>query len=375
MTAKVFCIGRLRRSDPAARKRVPAFSGRNVRSPPRPRVAVRGMWALMSAAAAGAALLGSTASAEAAEGSARAAAIDHRPPTSSPPQALTVEQERALKPGDGFRECPACPEMVVIPKGGFLMGSAKGEGDRDEEGPNGQPLKVNILADYALARFVVTVKDYMTCLAEGGCPPPVWREPGNSFNAVTGADDHFRRLGGALTDDRHPIVGVSWGNARAYAAWLNARLRLPPRAGYRLPTEAEWERAARGGKESLRYSWGDEFKAGSANAEGQSRDDQWLYTSPVGSFPPNPYGLYDMHGNVWQWVEDCYHLSYVGMPAVVVETGSAWISACDASGRRVLRGGSWIDHPHVLRAADRGGSPPDMRYSYVGFRMARTVAR
>ena len=374
MTAKVFRIGCLHRSAPPVRKPA-ARSGKEERSLHRPRIAVLGIEALLIFSVAGAVLRVPRPSAQAAEGPARPTTVDHRPSTSWPLQALTTEQERALKPGDGFSECPTCPEMVVIPGGAFLMGSAKGEGDRDEQGPNGQPLKVNILADYALARFVVTVKDYMTCVADNGCPPPVWREAGSSFNAVTGTDDHFRRLGSALTNDRHPIVGVSWSNARAYAAWLNAKLRLPAVGGYRLPTEAEWERAARGGKENLRYSWGDEFKAGSANAEGQSRDDHWQFTSPVGSFPQNPYGLYDVHGNVWQWVEDCYHLSYVGMPEVVAQTGSAWISACDASGRRVLRGGSWIDHPHVLRAADRGGSLPDMRYGYVGFRVARTIAR
>jgi formylglycine-generating enzyme required for sulfatase activity len=288
---------------------------------------------------------------------------------------LTVEQERALRPMDRFRECGGCPEMVVIPEGAFMMGSSKGEGDGDEVGPNGRPLRVTIRAPYALGRFIVTVGEYLRCVAEQGCAPPAWQEPGSPYNIATGNDSHFKRLGDALTDARHPIVGVSWSNAQSFVGWLNAKLALPRARRYRLPSEAEWERAARGGYEGRKYFWGNEFNASAANATGEGGADKWTYTSPVGSFPPNPYGLYDIHGNAWQWIEDCYHMSYATMPAVVRDTGIPWTSACDDAGRRVLRGGSWIDDPRVLRAADRGGSPPDIRYSYVGFRVARTLDR
>jgi formylglycine-generating enzyme required for sulfatase activity len=297
--------------------------------------------------------------------------------TADAPQAraLTAGDERTLRPKDHFVECDGCPEMIVIPAGSFHMGSYKDkdDGDSDEHGPGGTPIKVTITSAYALGRFVITVKDYMRCVAEAACPPPAWREQGNARESISADANHFKRLGDALTNPRHPIVGVNWHNARAFLAWLNAKLQLSAARGYRLPSEAEWEAAARGGREGLKYSWGNEFSASSANATGEAGDDKWEYTSPVGSFPANPYGLYDMHGNVWEWVEDCYHLSYTSMPEVVTNTGAAWTSQCDEADRKVLRGGSWIDSPRVLRSADRGGSPPDMRYSYVGFRVARTL--
>jgi formylglycine-generating enzyme required for sulfatase activity len=295
-------------------------------------------------------------------------------PVAWPLRRLSSDEERALRPKDRFKECSACPEMVTIPPGAFMMGSIRGEGDSDEEGPNGKPLRVMIKAPYALGRFVVTVEDYMHCVAEKGCPLPAWQEPGSPYNIVTGNDDHFKRLGDDLTKKAHPIVGVSWSDAQAYASWLNAKLALPKESRYRLPSESEWERAARGGIDGLKYSWGNEFNASAANASGESGGDKWMFTSPVGSFPANPYGLYDIHGNAWQWVEDCYHVNYAAMPEVDRMTGAAWTSTCDEDGRRVLRGGSWIDDPRVLRAADRGGSPPDMRYSYVGLRVARSLA-
>jgi formylglycine-generating enzyme required for sulfatase activity len=291
-------------------------------------------------------------------------------PSSTP---LTAAGERALRPQDQFVECDDCPAMIVIPAHDFSMGSYKDDGDSDEHGPGGMPIKVTIKSAYALGQYVITVKEYMRCVAEAACPPPAWQEQGNAHESFAGDADHFKRLGDALTNPRHPIVGVNWHNAHAYLAWLNARLGLSAARGYRLPSEAEWEAAARGGKEGLKYSWGNEFSASSANASGEAGDDKWQYTSPVGSFPANPYGLYDMHGNVWEWVEDCYHLSYASMPEVVARTGAAWTSQCDEAERRALRGGSWIDSPRVLRSADRGGSPPDMRYSYVGFRVARSL--
>jgi len=290
-----------------------------------------------------------------------------------PLRPLSPEEERALQPTSHFQECMSCPEMVVIPAGQFLMGSSRGEGDGDEEGPGGRPFAVTIGAPYALGRYVITVRDYLACLVEAACPAPAWRDPASPFNATTGVEEHYRRLGSALTDPNHPIVGITWKNAQAYIGWLNQKLGLNSAHGYRLPSEAEWERGARGGRDNLKYFWGDRFTPNSANGAGQYEGDQWPYTSPVGSFPANPYGLFDIAGNVWQWVEDCYHPTYAGMPEAVIHIGAAWDSACDASDRRVLRGGSWIDPPRVLRVADRGGSPPEMHYGYVGFRVARTL--
>jgi formylglycine-generating enzyme required for sulfatase activity len=295
-------------------------------------------------------------------------------PAAWPLRTLSPAEERALQPADQFKECASCPEMVVIPPGRFLMGSARGEGDRDEEGPGGKPFAVTIRAPYALGRYLITVGDYLACVAEIACRPPAWRDPGSPFNATSGVDEHYRRLGDALTNPSHPIVGITWRDAQSYISWLNGKVGLKPSQGYRLPSEAEWERGARGGKDSLKYFWGDRFSPNSANGAGQSGEDQWPYTSPVGSFPPNPYGLYDIAGNVWQWIEDCYHPTYAGMPEAVIDIGTAWETGCDASDRRVLRGGSWIDLPRVLRVADRGGSPPEMHYGYVGFRVARSLA-
>jgi formylglycine-generating enzyme required for sulfatase activity len=251
----------------------------------------------------------------------------------------------------------------------------KGEGDKDEEGPRGRPFGVTVAKQFALGRFVVTVQEYLRCVAESGCPPPAWQKVGGAYNATRGSDDHYKRLGNALSSERYPIVGVSWVSAQAYITWLNAKLRLAAGNAYRLPSEVEWERAARGGKEGLKYFWGNDFQTQSANAAGEFGADKWPYTSPVGSFPANAYGLYDMAGNVWQWVEDCYHLTYADMSGTTISTGAPWTSACDESARRVLRGGSWIDDPRVLRSADRGGSAPEMHYPYVGFRIARGLAR
>jgi formylglycine-generating enzyme required for sulfatase activity len=303
-----------------------------------------------------------------------ATAPDAPPSVTWPLRSLTLAEERSLQPARRFKECATCPEMVVIPAGQFRMGSVRGDGDRDEEGPNGQPFTVSIATPYALGRYVVTVGDYLECAAEAACPPTAWQDPQSPYHATAGSDDHYKRLGTALTDPRHPIVGVTWKNAQSYVTWLNGKLGLASAHGYRLPSEAEWERGARGGIENLKYFWGDRFTANSANGTGQSGADRWPYTSPVGSFPANPYGLYDVAGNVWQWVQDCYHPTYADMPEAVVNTGVAWESTCDDRGRRVLRGGSWIDLPRVLRVADRGGSPPDMHYGYVGFRLARTLA-
>src|SRR5262249_35422601 len=134
---------------------------------------------------------------------------DAPPPATWPMRALTLAEERALQPGDRFKECATCPEMVAIPAGQFHMGSARGDGDRDEEGPNGQPFKVTIAAPYALGRYVITVRDYLACAAAAACPPAAWQDPQSPYHAVTGSDDHYKRLGAALSDPPHPIVGLT----------------------------------------------------------------------------------------------------------------------------------------------------------------------
>jgi formylglycine-generating enzyme required for sulfatase activity len=254
---------------------------------------------------------------------------------------LTATQERALKPKDVFKECSACPEMVVVPAGSFLMGSPANEkGRRDNE--DLQQRKVTIATPFAVSRYELTFDEWDTCAAYGDCDP---RVTANNWGR-----------------GRQPAIMVSWDDARRYVAWLSRFTGRP----YRLLSEAEWEYAARAGS-STAYSWGDEIGNGNANCYscGSSWDNK--RTAPVGSFAANSFGLHDMHGNVWEWVEDCYQENYNGAPT----DGTARTSA-DCS-RRVVRGGSWDKSPEGLRAAYRDWFSNGYRgYSY-GFRVGRTL--
>jgi formylglycine-generating enzyme required for sulfatase activity len=260
------------------------------------------------------------------------------------PAVLMLEQERSRAPGQEFRECAhGCPTMVVVPAGSFTMGSPVNEENRsDDEGPQ-HP--VTIGKPFAAGKYDVTFAEWDACVDAGTCP--------------RASDSGWGR------GDR-PVINVSWDDAKLYVAWLK---RVTGK-DYRLLTEAEWEYAARAGSTTA-YWWGDEIGTGNANCDGCGSQWDGKQTSLVGSFKPNAFGLYDMHGNVWQWVEDAYHGSYKGAP----NDGSAWnaIEGADTS-RRVVRGGSWVSLPRLLRAANRFGSNTGFRYFYLGFRLGRTLA-
>ena len=256
------------------------------------------------------------------------------------PHVLDAAAERALTPGDSFKECAEdCPEMVVIPAGEFTMGSpASEQGRNDSEEPQH---RVVFAKPLAVARFEMTFDDWDACVAHGDCA------------RVT--DAGYGR-------GRQPVINVTWYDAQQYAAWLSRMTGKP----YRLLSEAEFEYAARAGTLTA-YPWGDEIGKNNANCAGC--DSKWdnRQPSPVGSFAVNRFGLYDMHGNVMQWVEDCYHDSYKGAPS----DGSAWIARDCAL--RVLRGGLWDGDPQYVRSAFRYSLTPDDRDSVLGFRLARTL--
>jgi formylglycine-generating enzyme required for sulfatase activity/class 3 adenylate cyclase len=257
------------------------------------------------------------------------------------PYVLTTEAERALKPLASFRECAKdCPEMVVLPAGRFVMGSPATEKGRrrDDEGPQHA---VTFARPFAVAKFDVTFADWDACVSVGGCP----RVSDTGFGRGT-----------------KPLINVTWEDAQLYVAWFS---KMTGRR-YRLLTEAEWEYAARAGTTTA-YYWGDEIGTGNANCNGCGSKWDNRETSPVGSFKPNAFGLYDMAGNVWQWVQDCYHDNYEGAPA----NGSEWTSK-DCR-RRIVRGGAWGAGPQALRAASRLKFTPDNRLDYFGFRVARTL--
>jgi formylglycine-generating enzyme required for sulfatase activity len=184
----------------------------------------------------------------------------------------------------------------------------------------------------------------------------------------TQADKSWRNVGFSQGDD-HPVVCVSWNDAKAYVQWLSEKSGKE----YRLLTEAEREYAARGGT-STAFWWGDSISVGQANYDGNytyngSAKGEWRRaTVAVNTFKANPFGLYNVHGNVSEWVEDCFHDNYSGAPV----DGSAWTTNCGGTIRRVLRGGSWGSFPVVLRSANRIRNAPDYRYSDDGFRIART---
>jgi formylglycine-generating enzyme required for sulfatase activity len=258
------------------------------------------------------------------------------------PHVLSAGAERALKPGDSFKECAKdCPEMVVIPAGEFTMGSPASEKGRyDDEGPQH---KVVFAKPLAVAKVDVTFDDWDACVAHGDCDPRV-------------SDSGYGR-------GRQPVINVTWDDARHYAAWMSRMTGKP----YRLLSEAEFEYAARAGTQTA-YPWGDDIGRNNANCNGCGSKWDDKQPSPVGSFPANRFGLYDMHGNVWRWIEDCWHGNYEGAP----QDSSAWIEGADCS-RRVVRGGTWDSGPRDLRSAVRFRTSTVARDSYLGFRVARTL--
>jgi formylglycine-generating enzyme required for sulfatase activity len=177
----------------------------------------------------------------------------------------------------------------------------------------------------------------------------------------------WRHPGFAQNDD-HPVVCVSYEDAQRYISWLNEKvsriLPLSSQNSYRLPSEAEWEYAARAGTTTARW-WGEGIGSGNANCRGCG--GAGMQTTPVENFRPNPFGLYDTLGNVFQWTEDCAQQSYVGAPS----TGSAWTSG--DCGNRVARGGSWYNPPGSVRSANRQQLGSGRRISDTGFRLAKTL--
>jgi len=273
--------------------------------------------------------------------------------------------------GREFKECPDCPEMVGIPAGKFVMGSPAQEAGRfDSEGPQ----HVVAVKAFALAKYDVTSEEFLVFLrATGYQPAPCnvlldmrWKVPAVGL-AYAPYDEEPRRW---------PATCLDWKDAQAYIDWINKQARiarpdLGKRPGpYRLPSEAEWEYAARAGTSTARW-WGEAIGNANANCNGCGSAYDFHALSDVESFRPNPFGLYGMLGNVWQWTADCWHKSYIGAPA----DGRPWLEKSCA--RHVLRGGSWDNVPVFVRSAARtGGEANGGEFDYsslAGFRLARDL--
>jgi formylglycine-generating enzyme required for sulfatase activity len=258
---------------------------------------------------------------------------------------------RWREPIPGLRE-EAWPEMITLPAGEFLMGAPKKEKDSDDDE---YPQRwVTVRRPFALGRTTVTFAMWDAAVAAGFKPPPGAEAP---------RDERWGR-------GDQPVINVNWHDAQAYCAWLNQSLGLRP-GTYRLPSEAEFEYACRAGT-TTPFSFGETISTKQANYNGRSidgRGKRGVYRArsvPVGSLPANPWGLHEMHGNVWEWVEDTYG------PYPYVPTDSRPQVDGNQS-KRVLRGGSWDSGPRLLRSADRGRYRPGVRLSFIGFRVARTL--
>ena len=250
----------------------------------------------------------------------------------------------AGKAGDIFKDCPDCPEMVTVPAGSFTMGSPDGEPEhQSSEGPQH---KVTFERPFAVGRFAVTFAQWDACANDGGC------------GSYLPKDEGWGR------GDR-PVINVNWNDAQAYVKWLSEKTGKQ----YRLLSEAEREYVTRAGTKGA-FWWGASISPEQANYNGRSTYNNGStgkyrqQTVPVKSFEPNPWGLYQVHGNVWEWVEDCWNENYHNAPS----NGSAWTTGTCTY--RVLRGGSWINDPQNLRAARRDRYNRVDRYYSFGFRVA-----
>lgn len=296
----------------------------------------------------------------------------------------------AASAGPTLRDCRDCPELVVVPGGEFLMGSPASEPGRDTmEGPQ---RRVRIKS-FALGKFHVTRGQRATFAtatqrpSAGGC---AWSAlPGGEPDELK-IDASWRHLGFEQNDD-HPAVCISWQDAQDYVRWMSRRTGHT----YQLLSEAQWEYAARAGT-TTPHPWGSEPSHEHANhgaddccsglAVGR---DRWVHTSPVGSFAPNAFGLYDMHGNAMQWTQDCLASSYTDLPtdgsanskdSTLAFSGDfAIFNGTSACAYRMLRGGDWGNPASMIRSAARNFAPPpgatlqNYRSAGLGFRVARAL--
>lgn len=269
------------------------------------------------------------------------------------PYVLMPKFEKNLRPFETFKECSEsthCPTMVVLPSGEFDMGTSDAElealrakyPNREKLGEDERPQRKVQIAAFAMARYEVTFEEWEVCIKWGDCSE---------------LSSHIWGKG------MRPVISVSWNEAQKYVAWLSKATGK----SYRLPTEAEWEYAARAGTKA-RYSWGDDPGYGNANCNGCSDWDS--QTAPVGSFSPNSFGLHDMHGNVREWVQDIWHKDYSGTPPT---NGAAWLEGGNPE-LRVIRGGGWFMDPEFSRSANRAKQRPESRITFVGFRIAKSLA-
>jgi len=277
-------------------------------------------------------------------------------------------------PGNGriewFKDHDAGPEMVVVPAGTFMLGSPETEPEREswQKGNESPQHPVTIAKPFAVGRHLVTRAQFGAFVKTTGYKA----DDANDWTGSNWENDQKAswRNPGFAQDDNHPVVCVSWHDAKAYAAWC-AKITGRP---YRLLSEAEWEYAARAGT-TTPFWWGVSITTSEANYNGNyiykgggSKGEYRKRTVPVSSFAANPWGLYCVHGNVWEWCEDAWHDNYNGAPA----DGSVWLEGGNAD-RRVMRGGSWSYDPGGLRSASRVGDLSDVRSDGRGFRLGATL--
>jgi formylglycine-generating enzyme required for sulfatase activity/class 3 adenylate cyclase len=249
---------------------------------------------------------------------------------SAPAQAPTEGAKESSSPATVLPTAQPIPEMVSIPGGTFSMGS--------DDDPSEKPVHHVLIKSFAISKFPVTVREWNACVAAKSC----------SY-AATGENDT-------------PVTNLSWTDTQQFVQWLSNVTQKP----FRLPTESEWEYAARGGTKG-KFWWGDKLENDMANCKGCNEPYESSQPLKVGSFKPNPFGLYDMGGNINQWVADCWHKNYQGAPS----DGSAWVeSDCPSY---VIRSGSWKNDPSYVRPSNRDHYDANVRYPTHGLRVARTL--
>ena len=315
---------------------------------------------------------GGTAAGDAAAAGAASAGGTAAPDANRGGQPAPPAETDAHAPLSSFRDdCSACPELIVVPAGAFVMGSDQYAGER--------PAHRVQVGSFAIGRHEVTRGEYAAFVDATGRVDPVGCRV---LNAAAGRGNDLRASwrapGFVQHDDGHPVVCVSWADAQAYVSWLSGQAG----AEYRLPSEAEWEYAARSGTATRRH-WGDGASGQCGHANGADRaaevrfddwagagcDDGALYTAPARSYAANAFGVHDMLGNAAEWAADCWRSSYAGTRS---PDGTPWRSGAPC-GLRVLRGGSWASPPDDLRSAFRESNYANVRSHAIGFRVARTI--